>query len=512
MKFSGSNAPRPYVPQSNTRTHEGGAGWTRSARQELFLQAVVEMNEDTFYETVSERQARLAANVQRVVSEPGGWSWLCEFTRWLRHDAGMRSAAVMVAAEAVAASASRIDTEGLTPRQLVNVACVRADEPAEFLGYWLSTHGRQMPAALRRGVADAAGRLYTERNVLKYDGQSRAIRMADVLELVHPKPQTVEQSALFKAIIDRRHNRDEISFVGLPVLAQDFVLQSLPEGERRANLANAINAGWSWERVAGWLPGGMDAEAWESLIPSLGYMALLRNLRNFEQAGVSAAVLRTVADRIADPEQVARSRQFPYRLLSAWQANQSLTFGTALEQALGHSVRNVPDLPGRTLVLIDTSGSMQTSVGGSRSQMQRWQAAALFGAVISQRCSDVDLAIFAQTSKVIDAPKSANSILRFVEQMQRRIGEVGHATYTWEAIQRHYDGHDRIVVLTDEQSHDSGRRPGASFAHFINLAGYAPATAPKDGRTFTYGGFTDAMFSLIPLNEHASAERWPWES
>jgi hypothetical protein len=30
------------------------------------------------------------------------------------------------------------------------------------------------------------------------------------------------------------------------------------------------DAGVSWERLSGWLLGGMDAEAWESVIPSMG--------------------------------------------------------------------------------------------------------------------------------------------------------------------------------------------------------------------------------------------------
>lgn len=507
-----SITPRSLVP--NTRTHEGGAGFIRTPRQELFLQAINEMAEDTFYESASDRQFRLSNLVKAVVQEPGGWDWLCQFSKWLRVDAGMRSSSVMVAAESVAAlNGQSVRSNSLwTPRMLIDSVCVRADEPAEVLGYWLAYHGRQFPAAVKRGVADAAQRLYTERNVLKYDGQSRDIRMADVLELVHPKPASEQQSALFKNIIDRRHNREDRSFVGLPLLAQDFVLQSLPEDERSEAFYAGLTreAGWSWERVAGWLPGGLTAEVWENLIPSMGYMALLRNLRNFDQASISAAVRKTVAEKLSDPEEVRASRQFPYRFLSAWKATDSIHWAPVLETALGHSVANVPELDGRTLVLIDTSGSMQSPVGGVRSQAMRYEVAALFGAVVAQRCKNVDVAIYATDVAPYKAPASASSILRFCEQMRRDLGKVGHGTNTWGAIRSQYQNHDRIVVLTDEQSHDSGKNPGA-FCHFINLAGYRAATAPKDGRTFSYGGFTDAMFNLLPLCERGSSNRWPWE-
>lgn len=253
-----------------------------------------------------------------------------------------------------------------------------------------------------------------------------------------------------------------------------------------------------------------DAEIWSELIPRMGYMALLRNLRNFDQAGVSDEVAASVIARLSDPSEVAKSKQFPYRFLSAWKATDSVRWAPALEKALQLSVANVPEFDGRTLVLIDTSGSMQSPVAGARSQCQRWEVAGLFGAVVAARAGKgADLAIYATGVQRVDVP-AGGSVLRFVESMQRRVGSVGHGTNTWGAIRECYDGHDRVVVLTDEQSHDSGRNPGA-FMHFINLAGYQYGTAPADGRTFAYGGFTDSMFGLLPVMEAGSAGRWPWQ-
>lgn len=256
-----------------------------------------------------------------------------------------------------------------------------------------------------------------------------------------------------------------------------------------------------------------DSEQWELLIPQMGYMALLRNLRNFDQAGISEEARAFVAARLQDPEQVAKSRQFPYRFLSAWKAVESVEWGKALERALSLSINNVPEFAGRTLVLIDTSGSMQSSVGGARSQAQRWEVAGLFGAVLAAKAQakgEVDLAIYATSARSIAAPSGSASILRFVENMQGMIGSVGHGTNTWQAIREMYAGHERIVVLTDEQSHDQGVNPGA-FMHFINLAGYGPSTAPADGRTFAFGGFSDALFKLLPEMEKGARGIYPWE-
>ena len=74
----------------------------------------------------------------------------------------------------------------------------------------------------------------------------------------------------------------------------------------------------------------------------LGYLALLRNLRNLDEAGVPDDVAARVAARLADPEQVRRSRVFPFRFLAAYQAAPSLRWAHALEQALSASLANVP--------------------------------------------------------------------------------------------------------------------------------------------------------------------------
>src|SRR5438270_13813140 len=142
----------------------------------------------------------------------------------------MRWAPIVMAAEDVAAG-------GVHGRAVVDAALQRADEPAEMLGYWMTRHGRNVPMPIKRGVADAARRLYNERAALRYDGLSRQIRMADVIELVHPSPRDERQSALFKFLLDRRHHDDARADANvLPVLTAAADLDALPTEERRAVL------------------------------------------------------------------------------------------------------------------------------------------------------------------------------------------------------------------------------------------------------------------------------------
>jgi hypothetical protein len=113
-------------------------------------------------------------------------------------------------------------------------------------------------------------------------------------------------------------------------------------------------------------------------------MALLRNLRNFDQVGISEESAQLVSTKLANADEVARSRQFPMQFVSAYKAVESERWKPALEKAVELSMVNVPRLPGKTLVLVDVSGSMVSAMTG-RSELQRWEAAGIFGAAIATR-------------------------------------------------------------------------------------------------------------------------------
>jgi hypothetical protein len=401
----------------------------------------------------------------------------------------------------------------------VRAALARADEPGEFVAYWTSRYGRRLPQPVKRGLADAVAVLYSERSLVKYDSDARGYRFADVIELVHPTPRDARQSALFRYALDRRHDRPYGAPSELPVLASREQLLALSVGERRAVLSGSLgkpgdilaSAGMTWEALAGWLQGPMDAVAWEAVIPAMGYMALLRNLRNFDEAGVSDLVAEQVARRLADSDEVARSRQLPLRFLSAFRAAPSLRWAWALEQALQTSLANVPALPGRTLVLVDRSGSMFTPLS-RRAQVTRADAAAVFGVALALRAQAADLVQFGTHSRAVRLRKGT-SVLAAADGF----GNLGGTNTAW-AVMRHYAGHDRVVLITDEQAW-AGRRGGDPTSvvpaevpvYTFNLAGYRYGHGPSGiGNRHTFGGLTDQAFAAIPLLESGRDTTWPF--
>lgn len=497
-------------------TYEGAPGYARDAKGELFLLAVVNMaGEGTFYEQASDRDQRFRALVHQVAVEDGGW--LARFLPWLRSEANMRTAPMVAVLEAVKARLAAGE-QGLN-RQLVGSVLQRADEPGEALAYWTSTYGRAVPKPVKRGVADAVQRLYTERSLLKYDTGSRGFRFGDVIDLVHPAPDPGKhwQGDLFRHALDRRHQRGDDVPASLRTLAEREKLMALPVERRREFLSRPdirerlTLAGMTWEALAGWLQGPMDAEAWEAVIPSMGLMALTRNLRNFDQAGVSDEVAAGVAAKLANAGQVRRSKQFPFRFLAAYRAAPSLRWAYALEQALAHSLANVPALKGRTLILVDRSGSMFGPIS-DRSGLNRADSAAVFGSALALRAHSADLVEFGTGHRAVRFG-GGESLLRMVDWF----GNLG-GTDTAEAVRAHYRGHDRVVILTDEQVWDGpgGADPTAQVPARVpvytwNLAGYRHGHGPSGaGNRHTFGGLSDAAFGLVPLLEAGRDADWPF--
>ena len=514
-------------------THEGGQGYVRDVKSELFLLAVANMvGEDTFYEKAGDRDDRYRRLVrQAAVEDP---AWTAGLLRWLRSDGNMRSAPVVGVAEFVkarleakTASIPACDVPGFSgdrgiERTVVDAVLQRADEPGELLAYWTSTYGRAIPKPLKRGVADAVQRLYTEHSLLKYDTASKGFRFADVIDLVHPEATAPWQGDLFKYALDRRHGRDTepgaLAMVAANVVLRRQAAEAGPDGI--AGVSELFDpdelrrAGMTWEDVlslAG--PHVNKARLWEAMIPSMGIMALARNLRNFDEAGVPDAAVEPVIARFTDPEQVAKSRMFPFRWLAGYENAPSLRWGHALDQALTASLANVPTLDGRTLVLIDTSASMTGRAFSARGSMTPAKAAAVFGIVLAIR-SGADVYGFADGVFKHEVPKGA-SALKEIRRFVSRTGEVGHGTQIAQSLRATWKGHDRVFLISDMQTMDDGTStavPSSVALYGFNLGGYR-VTAVDAGATnrIEFGGLTDATFRMVPLIEGSRRASWPWQ-
>jgi hypothetical protein len=418
----------------------------------------------------------------------------------------------------------------ITNRQIIDSAIRRADEPAELLGYWMSEWRKNLPQPVKRGLADAVQRVYNERSLIKYDGGDKPIRFADVIDLVHPADAFGWKAALYEYALASRHKREltlpwdgESPYAGLKTIQANRAAMLMDAEDFRAMFSPSFvdGAGLTWEQASSKY-GKLDARFWEAMIPNMGIFAIVRNLRNFDDAGISAEAQATVRAKLTDAETIKRSRMFPLRFFTAFLATKTLTYARELETAIDLSLANVPALKGRTLILVDISRSMDWPLS-AKSDVTRLAPASIFGAALAIRAEHPTLVAFTDTSVEIHVRKN-QSVLLTTKEIADALVHSG--TQTFQSAKRHFSGHDRVIILTDEQADPAtaywGVRDGTDKdpstiipettpLFTFNVAGYHAGHAPSGKKNrYAFGGLSDAAFTAIELLESGSDESWPF--
>lgn len=262
---------------------------------------------------------------------------------------------------------------------------------------------------------------------------------------------------------------------------------------------------------------GSTKETWEESVEKMGYMALLRNLRNFVDNDISVKGLMKVARRIADRDSVVKSKQLPFRFMSAFRAlpsNSPQMLIDAVSIAADMAVENVPDLDGETLVLVDCSASMGHTVSG-KSTVTMSDAARCLGAILVRR-GNSELWGFGSRPVRVVAP-SGNAVMATVAGMKGISHHTGHATMIGAALDKSLnDRFKRAIVLTDMQAHDhvnpvvthwlAGDKERKLYV--IDLSSYGvPSIDPRHPQVTIVGGFSDKVFDWIVANEVADPLR-----
>lgn len=326
----------------------------------------------------------------------------------------------------------------------------RADELAEFLAmYWLDGK-KPLAKQVKKGLACAFGK-FNEYALAKYN-RDATVKLRDVLFMVHPKPKGKEQEDLWKRLVEGKLNTPD-----------------------------------TWE-VA--LSGGADKkQAFERLLAEdkLGYLALLRNLRNMQQAGVDPALVFNALHKGA-----ANSKALPFRFIAAARAVPA--WEAEIDKAMQVALAGVDKLPGSTALLIDVSGSMKSPLS-KNGDLSRLDAAAALAILVRGICENVR--IFTFSNDLIEvAPRQGMALADAVIKSQEHGGTyLGRALKTLNSTVNA----DRLIVITDEQSHDQVDSPTCK-GYMINVATY------KNG--IDYGDWVKISgFSESVINYIAAAEK-----
>ncbi|MBH5396871.1 TROVE domain-containing protein [Bradyrhizobium sp. CNPSo 4010] len=402
--------------------------------------------EDQFYEDGVAIADRIKALVPKVVPER-----VAQLAIEAREVMKLRHAPLLVIREMARNEKHR----ALVADTLAQVI-QRPDEMTELLAiYWADALGpmqqrkhQPVSAQVKKGLARALTK-FDAYQLAKWD-RDGAVRIRDVLFLVHAKPKDAEQAKVWKQLVDGE------------LASPDTWEVSLSAGKNKR-------------------------ETFERLIAErkLGGLALLRNLRLMQTAQVPR---ETIAGAI---EAMRTDRILPYRFITA--ARYAPDFEPELEAAMLKSIKDHVRLPGHTRLLIDVSGSMFTTLS-AQSEMTRAEAACGLAILAREICDEVE--IFTFSNEVVKVPPRRGFALR-----DAIINSQPHGgTYLGKAVTEIDRKGDRLIVFTDEQSHDQVPEPRARGT-MVNVASYQHGVG--HGAWTRVNGFSEAVVAWIAASETA---------
>lgn len=294
----------------------------------------------------------------------------------------------------------------------------RADMLTDFLAIYWKEGKCPISNQAKQGLVEAFHN-FNAYKFAKYD-RGAAIKLRDVMFLIHPKPRNDEETELFKMIAER----------------------TLPTPE-------------TWEVM---LSAGKDKkETWTKLITEdkIGGLAFLRNLRNMREANVDKKVIKYGFKTLKS------SMLTPMNFLQATKINPE--FSRDIEDAMITSYSHLPKLPGRTLLILDASGSMDITVS-SKSRITRYDAACAMAILAANQCEDFDLVItagkggaFQHSSEIIRYPSKGFNLIDQINAARKDVGCGGIFTrqcLEWCKEEFLTTEFDRIIVFSDSQDCD----------------------------------------------------------
>lgn len=531
-KFNRTSTAAP----TRTTNFEGAEAYKLDELTELYIIAANSLGGgqgDSFYRSATAEYKRLLQLIDNVTQKDP--AFIFQLAAYCRKDMYLRSVPVILFVEGIRAMHRHKRANAPYPVKAVAWAEYvfgRPDEITEALAYWnfvtnpgnVKNGGESLPIPFRRALELALNK-FSEYSLTKYNQTDKQVALKDVLRVVRPKPKTTAQGELFNYLI-----RDTIVHPDLLPLttARKALLKATTFNAASKKLI--VDSHATWETVISKF--GSSTEVWNFIIQNMGYMALLRNLNNFIKHDVDVIPVITT---LTNPDEVAKSKQLPFRFLSAlkaitgassprrsyddvdntfaaWKSSNGDVTGSlkvALGKALELSVVNVPKFSGRTLIAADTSGSMDAAIN-DKSTITRLEIGAVMAALAHHLSDDAIASVFGTSFEVVKR-KDDDTVLDMAQNIARM--DVGYATNAYLILDYVLNNKiicDRIAYVTDTQCYGGSMntlwakyrnwiatKGRTCYLYEINLAGYGTSNFDRNSGVAVIAGWSSKIFELM---------------
>jgi len=379
----------------------------------------------------------------------------------------LRHTPLFIAVEMCKYDATRQYVDKLLPEIIT-----RTDMLTDFVAIYWKENGNGAPICnkAKKGLAEAFHN-FNEYKLAKYDRDAE-IKLRDVMFLCHPRPTNAYEEALYKKVADRT--------------------LEIPD---------------TWEVS---LSAGKDKKAtWERLITEgkLGGKAMLMNMRNMKEASVDRYIIDEGLKNLNG------TMLLPLDFLKA--ANYAPEFKSQISEAMVNSYKNLPKLPGRTLFIVDISGSMHSGISG-KSEFNRMQVAEAMAMLAANQCERCEIVATAgndwtrvHASQRIEYPEKGFGLMTQINDLYNKLGGGGIFTrqcLEWCESQPWFGkGFDRVIVFSDSQDCDDVNKrtpkPFGKYNYICDVSAHTRGINYRGVWTAEISGWSEHFLTYIAAYE-----------
>jgi len=431
----------------------GGKAFTMSPEIELIHAVLTTFLEDKYYETGDDRIQRIQTLI--AANKP---EFVANLAVIARTEFNLRSVSHLLIGEL-----SKIHRGDDLIKRTIVAAAVRPDDLSEIVAYV----GKPLSKQIKRGVRNAILK-FDRYQLAKYKGGGKSVSLVDLFNLTHPKIKHAdkEQKKAWKDLIEGKLASFD---------TWETEISNSKEKDRK--------------------------KIWENLIKEnkLGYMALLRNLNNLIKYDISEKVEKIVIDKLTDEKEVKKSKQLPFRFMTAYEnVSGNRKYTDAISKAMDIAVSNTPELSGKILIAIDGSGSMNG---------EPMEKASIFGATLAKANITADIILYDTHIKELTI-SSRTPVIDIANKIKEETTGGGTQTsLVFEYAESEACVYDRIIIISDNESWNEHSVQAAyqkykklvkadPFVYAIDIQGYGTKDI-TGSKVFHLTGWSDRLLDFI---------------
>jgi len=500
------------VPTADTVNEAGGKAYQMSEKASLAQYAVTGTFNNTFYASAKTQLDKTLEMTRKVDSV-----FLAKLAVYARKDGYMKDMPAFL----LAVLAGRSDAQ----------SCLCFEKAFPLVidnGKMLRNFVQIMRSGAigRRSLGSKAKRLIKkwfnrDANRIFKDSIGNNPSLGDVLKLSHPHPASKQHEALFAYLVGKKAKSKNLP----DIVKQYEAFKADPYNSEVPNVPFQFLASLD-----------IPERVWKDIARNGGWHMVRMNLNTFNRHGVfnDSEMVKMVADKLCDEDQIRKSRVFPYQLLAAYlnaDCRIPMKITNALQDAMEIATQNVPRFGENVFVLPDVSGSMHSSVTGFRngatSKVSCIDVAALVASSILRTTPEAEVMPFS-TSVCKCRLNPRDSVMTNAKKLAR-LG--GGGTNCGAPLEKIFDSGskvDLVIYVSDNQSwidsnNSWGYRVGTSVATTwskikrknrnakmvcIDIQPYDTVQVPDDKSVMNIGGFSDQIFTTIDNFVQGSNEHW----